>query len=234
MDQRLKWKYPAKVLSQMKIRLWRGLFCSLDICMSLLMGKTHLAPIWCFCFTSLNWNYTQLLMFWGSFMNLGLWKPFIPEKLGIPNFLTSAAVALSCPILHGGWWISNQSTNRDLTFILLFPACHPIYPAISGGRKKKRAKCWVTLVWHKSCFVFGIIKVGSIIHQDWTKGQRAFTKQWDNGFPFNAAERLQTHTHTSCGGLQIICFEHLAYCCCCRITMQLKFWRLVHLCTWTQ
>ena len=55
-------------------------------------------------------------------------------------------------------------------FILLFPACHRIYPAISGGWRRRRAKCWVTLVWHKSCFVFGITKVGSIIHRDYTKG----------------------------------------------------------------
>ncbi len=161
-------------------------------------------------------------------------NPSFLKSWGHPTFIHQQQywyVALSCAGLHGGWWISNQSTNRDLTFILLFPACHPTYPAIAGDRKKKRAKCWVALVWHKSCFVFGITKVGSIIHQDWTKGQRASTKQLDNGFPVDAVERLQTrthtqtqtHTHTSCCGLHIICFEHLAYCCCCNSSFGIRF-----------
>lgn len=185
--------------------------------------KKHLTPIWCFCFTALNWNHTQLLMFWGSFKNPGSMKTVrnssFLKSWGLPAFIRQQQywyVALSCAFWHRVWWISKQSADRDL--ILLFPACHPIYPAISGDRKKKRVKCWVTLTWHKSCFVFGITKVGSIIHQDWAKGQRVFTKQWDNGFPVDGAERLQTHKHTSCWALQIICFQHQAYCCCCRLT----------------
>ena len=130
-------------------------------------------------------------------------------------------------------WISNHSLDRDASFILSFPACHPFYLSVSGDRKQKRAKCCVPLLWHKSCFVFGITKVGSIIHQDWTKDHRAFTKRWDNGFPVDGAERLQTNRHTT---LRIVdnMFWTLAYCCCCPITMQLKFWHSNHLSTWTE
>lgn len=37
------------------------------------------------------------------------------------------------------------------------------HPEISGDRKQKRAKCWLTLTQHELCFVFGTIKVVSII-----------------------------------------------------------------------
>lgn len=79
-------------------------------------------------------------------MNPGLMKtikkPLFPEKLRTPNFHTSAAVLICCTSLRNltkrvDGWISKLSTDSDLNFILLFPASHPIYTALSGDKKKK-------------------------------------------------------------------------------------------------
>lgn len=97
---------------------------------------------------------------------------------------------------------------------------------------QKRAKCWVNLVWYKSCFVsFGITKVESITHQGRTKHQQEFTKQWDNGFLVDGSERLQTHTHTH---ILWIADNILRTFSILLLLQNNSSWHSVHLCTWAK
>lgn len=114
----------------------------------------------------------------GVFMTLKLMEAVIEMldswKAGVTQLsCVSSSIGMSHPPVQfdmEGDGLVTSAQIKIQVFILLFPACHRIYPAISGGWRRRRAKCWVTLVWHKSCFVFGITKVGSIIHRDYTKG----------------------------------------------------------------
>lgn len=65
----------------------------------------------------------------------------------------------------------------------------------------------MTLLWHKSCFVFGITKVGPIIHRDWTESQRTFTKTKDNKLLFaERIDRKHTQRHTVLRTAGITCW----------------------------
>lgn len=62
---------------------------------------------------------------------------------------------------------------------------------ISGNRKPKSAKCLLTLSHNKSSSVFGRIKGRVHYSLRLNKAEKAFSKQGDNGFPVDRADRLQ-------------------------------------------
>lgn len=56
----------------------------------------------------------------------------------------SSSIGMSHPPVQFDMEGDGLATSAQIeiqVFILLFPACHRIYPAISGGWRRRRAKC---------------------------------------------------------------------------------------------